>query len=963
MRASLQPYAQFPDCHGTQQPAPGQAFIPITLFFDSALGRLRQLWWALFTPATELKFTVSVPPYWDGGTVEGEGEAAGGLSTRRSLKHHDQRRHRHHDHQRHQHRLAAADAVEYKATSSGVFTVDFVSEDVVPAWTFPLGSCPAWPPCSSPDGGQCLGSDEGNGIGLETGTRWNETNADAITAAAAAPAIFPPPPHVTVPHPQCTCFAHAFGCGCERKNLGEFRSGTVSVRPFSAPYDAIRPQSRGRKLEQRDNETIAEEAEKERQHHRVGERLQLRTLGMPALSRYMVSQGTHVRFSPPFVSAPASVSVSVRQWGTDSKADGATLVVTATDLSNYGFTANLLRIDQVPSSPSPTVDHTAFSWDRPFLVDFIAWSLPSTPELCPGGQLHPCSVSIDSRDDVLPPPRYTHTPPCHPNIPLDPIGQGHGQCYNATTPFDNTSVFRCDCSPAWRGANCSDCAEGYYGPTCKVCAFNNVTGEVCSGHGNCSGSGTTAGDGSCTCEGNFGGRVCDTCISGTAGPRCDACEKRCSGHGQCIFNETQEPPYSNGDGRRSLLSFVGSLFGLEPKRSLLTSTHMGLFPALPDPGANGTLSCVCAEGWIGDDCNECADGFWGEDCTPCDPCEHGTCVGSGTRGGNGTCSCDVPELDLFLRLRAEADKEAEKLFQNGRRRSGPAVSAAPPKPPAIPKHGWGGPACDECLPGFFGGNCTPCPGMEYASIPKNRRMLRYGGGSRRVDDGVWYNGGGGTAVSIFVVCSGHGRCDDGLRGTGTCSCNQDAGRRRLSYLSLSSLARNPSRFGARVGSGSGSGDGSGGGGTGGGGGSIFDTGGTIYTGPDCSQLSFPLPPALLYVAVALLGAFCFGAFLWISNRWQQMRQLESRKAVADDLYRQLIAGEEEEDDDDDEDDLLLDDDDEDDNDFSIDDDSDEDIDDDLMDNEDDGCEFEEERRGEERSGEERNGAGAVLLVH
>ena len=211
------------------------------------------------------------------------------------------------------------------------------------------------------------------------------TNKSVSTGPAYSPSvIFPalgqqgaPDPPVVVPHPQCTCFAHAFGCGCERKNLGEFRSGTVSVRPFSAPYDALRHHHAARGLVD----------------SRDGDSTRQRTLGMPSLSRYMVSQSTHVRFSPPFVSAPSSVSVSVRQWGTDSLADGATLVVTASQLSNDGFTANLLRIDKVPASPSPTVDHAAFSWDRPFLVDFIAWSLPSTPELCPGGQLHPCSVS------------------------------------------------------------------------------------------------------------------------------------------------------------------------------------------------------------------------------------------------------------------------------------------------------------------------------------------------------------------------------------------------------------------------------------------------------------------------------------------------------------------------------------------------------------------------------------------
>ena len=47
--------------------------------------------------------------------------------------------------------------------------------------------------------------------------------------------------------------------------------------------------------------------------------------------------------------------------------------------------------------------------------------------------------------------------------------------------------------------------------------------------------------------------------------------------------------------------------------------------------------------------------------------------------------------------------------------------------------GWTGAACDQCLPGFFGPDCSPCPG--------------------------------GT-----LACGGRGTCDDGMTGSGACTC-------------------------------------------------------------------------------------------------------------------------------------------------------------------------------------------------
>ena len=54
-------------------------------------------------------------------------------------------------------------------------------------------------------------------------------------------------------------------------------------------------------------------------------------------------------------------------------------------------------------------------------------------------------------------------------------------------------------------------------------------------------------------------------------------------------------------------------------------------------GADGTLGCVCKEGYYGPRCESCADGFYGNPSEPGDYCKRCTCSGNINPNVNGSC--------------------------------------------------------------------------------------------------------------------------------------------------------------------------------------------------------------------------------------------------------------------------------------------------------------------------------------
>ena len=192
------------------------------------------------------------------------------------------------------------------------------------------------------------------------------------------------------------------------------------------------------------------------------------------------------------------------------------------------------------------------------------------------------------------------------------------------------------------------------------------TDAVCGGHGTCLGSGDNtasgAGVGQCACSGHFNGTDCLGCDDGYWGPQCSACPA-CV-HGTCNGTGT-----TGGDG--TCVCTAGGKY---------TGT---LCDTCKFPWSSENGDCVCKTPHAGQSCDTCTYGHYGRDCSTCPSCVHGSCNGTGTNTGDGTCICH---------------------------------------------EGYSGPLCSECLPPwtskndncvcalpYSGSNCDACSYNHYGS--------------------------------------------------------------------------------------------------------------------------------------------------------------------------------------------------------------------------------------------------------
>ena len=356
-------------------------------------------------------------------------------------------------------------------------------------------------------------------------------------------------------------------------------------------------------------------------------------------------------------------------------------------------------------------------------------------------------------------------PSCTLQCPKDALGRncsGHGQCLGASP--------ECTCHSGpqtgyWAGPRCSDCAEGNWGPNCsRPCPGD---GCVCAGKGHCFDG--TAGNGTCRCEYNvstgfFVGADCTRCQRGFWGINC---RNLCPGLSTAAFLR-----YDRHD-------------PLRPDAGMANPEVDGLIcfgHGTCRYGRSSSGQCDCyrsaADGFWDGVCDDCLWGYWGLNCTsicqppdrPGDPC-HGGGVCHGGRDGDGSCECDAAHAGVACEMECPSF-ESRLCNAVGRCSNGTAGTGRCECPRNV-RHGyWTGDACQTCVPGRWGPNCTAeCLGG--ADRPCNGHGDCFDGpsGNGQCACGV---GWAGTACEIQCpggadnVCSGHGVCDPL---SGACMCN------------------------------------------------------------------------------------------------------------------------------------------------------------------------------------------------
>ena len=185
----------------------------------------------------------------------------------------------------------------------------------------------------------------------------------------------------------------------------------------------------------------------------------------------------------------------------------------------------------------------------------------------------------------------------------------------------------------------------------------------------------------------------------------------------------------------------------------------------------GDGTCLCSSGWAGEKCNACANGFYGPKCLKCDDCNgHGSCNGTST-GGNGKCICQARFSGVNCEscipgyfgsdCSAKCSVPETCVYGACNQVSGKCDCA----------QGYRGTKCEECDTGYYNAENNEtafiCKRNFSASCTNiaHRIDLYYGSNCSRCP-GLKPTGG-----ENYEPCSANGECNSGTDGDGACYCS------------------------------------------------------------------------------------------------------------------------------------------------------------------------------------------------
>jgi hypothetical protein len=361
------------------------------------------------------------------------------------------------------------------------------------------------------------------------------------------------------------------------------------------------------------------------------------------------------------------------------------------------------------------------------------------------------------------------------------------------------------------GGQCEDCSRNHYGPRCQRCA-----GSGCL-HGRCDDG--IGGTGKCVCFRGWTGDNCDKCDAGfyqrPGSKSCSPCPAYkapkvkgerpgvCSGHGVCAEGMGASGKYhcALGWGGYHCGRCAPGYFGTTCRKCPGTFRGTKFIPCggngSCDDGIKGSGTCKCHTSWTKDkagNCTVCKKGFYGPYCAKCPTSGGKICAGVGScndgRKGDGRCQCD-PQFRGFSCSQCQRNYfgstckacpggncSGHGACADGRKGSGQCTC----------QEGWTGAACDDCVKTgpkqYFGDSCARCPGKGNCNGHGQCNAGRKGDGSCKCSRGWAGASCDHCAQGYFSTeckpcpglskvsgaCSGNGSCDSGFRGKGTCSC-------------------------------------------------------------------------------------------------------------------------------------------------------------------------------------------------